>query len=92
MITPVQETPVTVNFNEKSIIPLRDCEVRTNERLAAYEEISFWVREHGIKLPRAAIHDASMTLLKYWDDRPDNCTAVIFRKGENVVLYAHELP
>ena len=88
--SPMQETHVTVDCNPESIIPPRDCKVRTNDRLAACEEISSWVREHGIKLEEAAIDDASRRLLMHWDDRPDNCTAVIFRKGAKVVSYEYE--
>ena len=80
-----------VDFNSQPIIPPRNCVVRTtNDRLTAYQEISFWVREQGIRLENYPIHDLSMNLLWCWDQRPPNCVEVRFKKNGNTgVLCAY---
>ena len=79
-----------VDFIPEPMIPPRDCVVQTTDRLRAYQEISFWVREQGIKFKDYSIHDLSMNLLLRWEQRPPNCCEVRFTKnGDPGVLYVY---
>ena len=78
-----------VDFNPQPMIPPRDCVVQTTDRLRAYLEISFWVREQGIRLENYSIHDLSMNLLLRWEQRPPNSEVQFRNNGNAGVLYAY---
>ena len=79
-----------VDFIPEPMIPPRDCVVQTTDRLRAYLEISFWVREQGIRLENYSIHVLSLNLLWYWNQRPSLNCGVRFRKnGDPGVLYEY---
>ena len=65
------------------MIPPRDCVVRTTDKSTAYQKISSWVREQGIKLEDYAIYDLSMNLLLRWEQRPSSNCEVRFTNNGN---------